>query len=84
MKKAVTAIIAILVIGGALYLFYGQMKKLGYFQPAPPPIPAGGIPAEMMPGGEMPGTGEAAPTEDTAPAEGSETEESAPAEEATE
>ncbi len=37
MNKAVKAIIAVILIGGALYYMYGQMQKLGYFRGAPPP-----------------------------------------------
>jgi hypothetical protein len=37
MNKAVKAIIAVVLICGAFYYMYGQMKKLGYFQGAPPP-----------------------------------------------
>ena len=61
MKKAATAILAILIIVGALWFLYGQLKSLGYFQ-GPPPAQTQGMGAEGMPG--------AAPAQPAAPAEG--------------
>ena len=55
-----------------------EMKKLGYFQAAPPATSPGAMPPEMMQGGQPPAAGE------TAPAESSDTAANAPAEEATE
>jgi hypothetical protein len=62
MKKALTAVVAIIIVAGAVFFFYNQMKKLGYFgSPAPaaqsgqdmmmPPAAPGapGQPAEGQP-----------------------------------
>ena len=65
MKKAVTAIIAVVVIGLAIWYMYGELKKLGYFS-SPPPATAQPMQPGMMPAPGAPG----APAQPAAPAEG--------------
>ena len=75
MKKAMTAIIAVIILAGAIYYGYTKMKELGYFSGSPAPaagqmdpgmgMPPGGAPAPAPEGDTT--AAPAAPAPDAAP-----------------